>query len=186
MGYNFKMPKKSQQTNFADQELLKPKDSFGGSLLTSNPKTRRPLDSKLPIHLVLRSDWARMRLPKHFTKVNQTVRAVCKKHGVALYEYANVGNHLHMVIKIPQRRRWAAFIRELSGRIAQAAQSLAGQQKAQRKFWSQRPFTRVVRGWRKAFSIAKAYVRLNLYEAEGFISRKETKTLRDLREIWDP
>jgi hypothetical protein len=52
-------------------------------------------------------------------------------------------------------------------------------------FWALRPFTRIVRGWRKAFQIAKAYVELNLLEAEGFISRSEIKTLRDFRAIFD-
>ena len=34
---------------------------------------------------------------------------------------------------------------------------------------------------------ALEYVELNILEAEGFISRKETKTLRELRAIWgDP
>jgi REP element-mobilizing transposase RayT len=172
----------TKQGTFEGQK--KPKDSFGGSLLkNSHAKTRRPLDSKLPIHLAMRSDWAKMRLPKYFSKVNQTVREVCQKHGVSIYQYTNVGNHLHMIIKIPARPKWAAFIRELSGRIAQVAQDLGGKEKAKRKFWSKRPFTRIVGGWRRAFSMAKAYVRLNIYEAEAFISRKDTKTLRDLRAI---
>jgi REP element-mobilizing transposase RayT len=163
----------------------RPNDCFGGSLLkNSHAKTRRPLDSKLPIHLILRSVKGGMRLPKTFKAVNQTVDRVCKKHGVRLYQYANVGNHLHMLIKIPGVRRWAAFIRELSGRVAQMAQGLLGPQKGLPKFWMQRPYTRIVRGWRKAFQVAKEYVHLNFIEAEGFISRKETKTLKELRAIW--
>jgi REP element-mobilizing transposase RayT len=125
-----------------------------------------------------------MRLPKTFRSVNQTVDRVCKKHGVRLYKYANVGNHLHMLIKVPHVRRWAPFIRELTGRIAQVAQGLKGPQKGIPKFWKQRPFTRIVRGWRRAFHTAKEYINLNFLEAEGFISRQETKTLKDLRAIF--
>jgi hypothetical protein len=52
------------------------------------------------------------------------------------------------------------------------------------KYWKHRPFTRIVRGWRKAFRLACDYVELNILEAEGFISRRQTQTLRDLRAIW--
>lgn len=108
-----------------------------------------------------------------------------KKHGVTMYGYANVGNHLHMVIKIPARTRWSAYIRELTGRLAQAVQKLKGPAKANGAFWKQRPFTRIVRGWQKAFRKVLEYVELNFLEAEGFISRKQTKTLKDLRAIFD-
>jgi hypothetical protein len=89
-----------------------------------------------------------------------------------------------MLIKIPRRPRWAAFIRELTGRIAQVAQDLKGPQKGVEKFWKHKPFTRVVNGWKKAYRTAMEYVLLNRYEAEGFISRRETKTLKDLHAIW--
>lgn len=164
--------------------LGRPSDCFGGSLLkNSNAKVKRPLDSRLPVHLVLRSNFSMMRGIKAFALVNEAVREIARKHGVKLYEYANVGNHLHMVICVKKLRLWAAFIRELSGRVAQLAQGLKGPQKG-RKFWSQRPFTRIIRGWKKPFQIARQYVNLNFLEAEGFISRKETGTLKDLRAIF--
>lgn len=168
------------------QGLQRPKDTFGGMLLkNSHAKTKRPLDSKLPIHLVLRSELSALRLPKTFRGVNETVGNVCKKHGMKIYQYANVGNHLHILIKIPNVRRWPAFIRELTGRIAQQVQGITGQQKGLAKFWKQRPFTRIIRGWKKAYRIAKDYVMLNRLEAEGFISRQETKNLRELKTpIW--
>jgi REP element-mobilizing transposase RayT len=122
-----------------------------------------------------------MRLPKTLRDVNQIVGSTAKKHGVTIYRYANVGNHLHMVIKIPARTRWSAFIRELTGRIAH---KMHGFKKSEENFWLQRPFTRVIRGWRKAFQTALQYVELNHLEADGFISRKDTKTLKDLRAIW--
>jgi len=142
--------------------------------LTSHPKVKRPLDSKLPTHLVLRSARSSMRKPQHLLKVNQIVRKACQKHGVKLYEYANVGNHLHLLIKLRNRPFWAAFIRELTGRIAQLTKSQ----------WLHRPFTRIVRGWRKVYQTAREYVRLNVLEADGHISRRETKSLADLRKIF--
>ena len=155
--------------------LEKPGTCFGGSLLKgNNPNGQRPLESKLPIHLILKAKESRMRLPKHFGKIGKIVDSSCKRHGVKVYEYANVGNHLHLLIKIRTRRSWAAFIRELTGRIALATKI----------GWLYRPYTRIVGGWRKAFQTMKEYIHLNWLEAEGFINRKQTKTLKDLRAIW--
>lgn len=172
-GYNH--PMKQAQLAFKAKEFQKPGTSFGGDLLkNSHAKTKRPLDSKLPTHLVLRATESKLRLPKNFSKVGAEVGRVAKKHGVRIYNYANVGNHLHLLIKLRNRASWAAFIRELTGRLAQLF----------RLRWRRRPFTRVVAGWRKPFQIAKEYVTLNLWEAEGFISRKQTRTLKDLRAIF--
>jgi len=133
------MARSKYQTTF--EGLQAPKDPFGGAQLKSHPKRKRPLDSKLPTHLVLRAQRSTMRSPKAFMTVNQLVHRISRKHGVKVYEYANVGNHLHILIKLRTRSAWSAFIRELTGRIAQ----LTGTQ------WLHRPYTRIIRGWRKAF-----------------------------------
>jgi hypothetical protein len=44
------------------------------------------------------------------------------------------------------------------------------------RFWSQRPFTRIV-SWGKDFNSVLTYVKLNSLEALGFLSRKFTKAL---------
>jgi hypothetical protein len=90
-----------------------------------------------------------------------------------MYEYANVGNHLHLLIKLPHIRAWKAFIREVTGRIALFARRSGGRQKRVQPFWRHRPFTRIVRGWKKAYRLAKDYVVLNQLEGEGLISRRE-------------
>jgi REP element-mobilizing transposase RayT len=147
----------------------------------------RPLDSKLPVHLVLRSHKSAMRLLKTIKVVDRQVARTCKRHGIRLYQYANVGNHLHLLIKIPRRQRWAPFIRELTGRLAQLVRNQIG---FEGDFWTQRPFTRIVLGWQRAFQIAKDYVRLNALEADHKITGPELKFLRSLRALiqssgWD-
>lgn len=161
--------KRPKQSTF--EGLNAPNQVFGGALLTSHPKTKRPLDSKLPTHLVLRAQRSAMRNPKYYLKVNQIVRTVCAKHGVRLYEYANVGNHLHLLLKLRTRRSWAAFIRELTGRIAQLTKVK----------WVHRPFTRIVSGWKKAYRIVREYVELNRRDADGLISKLELIFLRELQ-----
>lgn len=113
------MPKRSKQLEFVGAGLKKPDVRFGGSLLgKSNPKRKRSLDSKRPIHLVLRANQSGMRSPRTHVGVNRLMTSTAQKYGVTIYEYANVGNHLHAVIRLKRLDRWAAFIRELTGRIA--------------------------------------------------------------------
>lgn len=181
MVYNQPMSSRKRQQEFVGEGFAKPKDSFGGETIRGNARSARPLDSKLPIHLTLRASKSVLRTPKYFGVVERLIAGVARKHGVRVYKHANVGNHMHLVIKIPHVRRWAAFIRELTGRIGLALKSLMGGQ----KLWAFLPHTRVVRGWKKAFGIVKEYIELNQWEAEGIISRKDIKTLKDLRAIFD-
>jgi REP element-mobilizing transposase RayT len=172
----------SRQLSLSDKIFNKPKDVFGGSLLTSNPKVKRPLHSKLPILLTLRAEKSCLRKLGALHRVNKLVYFVAKRHGVRIYKYSNVGNHLHLLIKIPHVHRWAAFIRELTGRIAQ---ELIGELKLpdQLRFWKFRPHTRIVRGWQKAYRIAKEYIYLNQLEADGCIDRKQIHNLRALKQL---
>lgn len=172
---------------FRFQGFEKANDYFGGSLLNgNNPKVKRPLESKLPVHLTLRACKGGMRLPRTLSTVDKIVWETAKRHGIKIYRYANVGNHLHIVLKISHIYRWSAFIRELTGRIASVMREFNITNTGE-KFWLHRPFTRIVRGWKKAYRHVCEYVHLNVLEAEGFINRRETRTLRDLHEIWkDP
>ncbi len=175
------MARKAQQ-EFSGEGFQKPGDCFGGALLKrGNPKCARPLESKLPIHLTLRATKSVLRLPKTYSLVNKLIYAVARKHGVKIYKLANVGNHLHLAIKIPKVGRWPAFIRELTGRIGLALKALMKGV----SLWKFRPHTRIIHGWRKAFRTVKEYIELNQWEAKGFISRKDIKTLKDLRLIFD-
>ena len=162
-----------KQTTFAN--LARPNLNFGGSLLNANtnPKRARPLDTKRPLHVVLKAERSTMRTPRNFARVNALVLTTAKRYGVRVYEYANAGNHLHILIKLPRRPAWARFIRALTGRLAQAVGVR----------WLHRPFTRVVAGWRRAYQIVKDYVILNRWEAEGIASRTEVARLRELRRL---
>jgi REP element-mobilizing transposase RayT len=124
-----------------------------------------------------------MRAPNTHVGVNRIATSVARKYQVKLYEYANLGNQIHSVIKIPRGQTWAGLIRELTGRIALYMKRNGRAVKGQ-KFWKYRPHTRLIQSWRQAFRAAKQYEVLNQLDAEGFISRKETKTLADLRQIF--
>lgn len=124
-----------------------------------------------------------MRKPKAFGRVNAQVYKTAKKYGIKIYEFANVGNHLHLLIRLPHVYRWAPFIRELSGQISAGMQDLKGPTKGE-KYWASRPFTRIIRSWRKAYKDVKDYIVMNEWEAAGHIRRKDWKRLADLRAIF--
>jgi REP element-mobilizing transposase RayT len=179
------MAKRRSQLGFEGASFQK-KICFGGSLLKGNAREKRPIDTKMPLHLVLRAqvDKGRSMLsPVCYNEIHSTIKNTAKKYGVTLYDYANVGNHLHFLIRVTNRHVWGAFIRELTGRIAQITQGISGREKG-RKFWIHKPFTRVVQGWGKAFKLMKEYITLNLWEATGNLPRKEFKTLKQLREFY--
>lgn len=94
---------------------------FGGSLLKGNPKIQRPLSPKKPLHLVLKSKWTfgeKSMLTRQNSKiVDQIIRKQAKTFGVRLYHLVNVGNHLHLVVKIEDRKLYRKFIRAISGLI---------------------------------------------------------------------
>lgn len=179
------MAKRNKQLAFKGHGLERPKDTFGGHSFKTNAKSKRPISSKLPVHLVMRTDGRKfsMRKPKAFILVDRIVYRTAKKYGVKIYEFANVGNHLHVLIKLRHVRDWAGFIRELSGRISQEMQSLRGPQKGE-NFWPFRPFTRVVASWRKAYQDCRDYVILNRLEGDGHIKRADTRRLSELSALF--
>ena len=150
---------------------------FGGSLTrTRRGRTARPFSSKEPIHIVFRSSRAKGALSlRHHTRLNHVNRlfgAICREHGIKIHEFANVGNHLHALVRIPSRRIYLRWIRKVTARIACLATGARKGVKAG-KFWDFRPYTRIVKGW-KGFKIARDYVYLNHLEAIGVVQRRVT------------
>ena len=169
------MPRQNQQLKFQDPSLKAIKQ-FGGALLKkSNAKTKRPLSTKHAIHVVLRSSKAKgewsLRSLKNQKTVEKLTRNLAKKYSIKIYEYANVGNHLHLLIKLNNRFTFNPFIRALSGSIALKVTGSNKLKALKEKFWDYRPWTRVVE-WKKAYSIAKDYVIQNHLEVMGLIPYK--------------
>jgi len=168
------------------QLLLIPeaKKVFGGSLSKGNPKGRRPLASKAPLHLVLKANrgfGARSMLhPDHVKKVNACVRKQADATGIRLYHFVNVGNHLHLVVKIHDRKQFRVFILAVTGLIArQMLGAERGPGKLGRGFgagtgdrvglakteaaagyWIRRPFTRVA-SWGRDYNGLGQYMLKN-------------------------
>jgi len=175
----YRLSRKNQLQMLENQPL-----AYGGELLKSRKGREhgRPLDTKSSMHLVLRSSQARgpwsFKRPKNERRVSTVVYKFAKKYGVRIYSVANVGNHLHMQIKLSNRYTYAPFIRAVTSAIAMAVtgrsrwsqgeeRNLSRSQNHRRlKFWDYRPYTRIVRGLRAVLTL-QDYIQVNKWEGEG-------------------
>jgi REP element-mobilizing transposase RayT len=95
---------------------------FGGALLEGKRKSLRPLSTRDPVHLVMRSTFAKG--PDSFLAkrnrggIDKYISIFAKRFQIRVYQRAIVGNHIHLVIRFPHRNQYKAFIKALSGKIA--------------------------------------------------------------------
>lgn len=187
------------------------KSAYGGELQKRRAGRAhgRPLSTRETMHLVLRSTKAKGAWSFLRGRNDATVRAIISKfadrYGVRVVSMANVGNHLHLQIKLASRFTYFPFIRAVTGGIAMAitGSSRWSKESAQRpelsrrevskradesicekaggsreKFWDRRPFTRIVRSF-VAYKNLKNYVRINALESLGF-SKAEARQMLEV------
>jgi hypothetical protein len=101
--------------------------SFGGVLSPvsgkewgSNPKTARPVAVKQAMHVVLRSSLARdhRSLLLHDRTIQRMLQRLAKRFHIRLYDIANSGNHLHLILRLPYREALSPFLKAATGLIA--------------------------------------------------------------------
>jgi hypothetical protein len=163
---------------------LESSKSFGGSLLAGKRKARRPISTKHAMHLVLNSQQVLKNgsFLKHRKLIEATVGRATKKFGVKVYRLAVARDHIHMVIKVGSRASYAFFIQFTSGLLALKLKFEKGA-----KFWSHRPFTRIVE-WGRDFKRTCEYVMMNELESMRWITyqprgRGSSKKRRLLDEV---
>ena len=164
------------------QKLFKEKfqNQYGGEL-RKKAKNRgyRPLSSKDSIHVVLRSSQAKgewsFRHKNNFNRVGEFLTKISNKYGIKLISVANVGNHLHLHVRIPNRTLYKSWIRGLTAGIAIIVTRMNKFKKLEKRFWDYRPFTRVVQSF-KAMLNLKDYIEINKLEGGG-IARIHAVTL---------
>jgi len=164
---------KTRQLSFQDPRMKKV-FAFGGELLKkAKNRHARPISTKHPLHLCLRSSQAKgewsFQHPKNWKKVSSLCRNFASKNGISILELANSGNHLHLLMRVRNRQAYLRFIRSLSGALALAVTGSNKTKSLKNKFWDYRPFTRVVEGLRN-FLTARDYVCLNQMEAIGVLT----------------
>ena len=107
-----------------------------------------------PMHIVLRF-YARARgawsLRRRRTEVGIRVvlRALARRHGVRVYEFAVTSNHLHAVLRAKTRAQFQAFLRAFAGVVARLATG-ARRGHPVGRFWDDLAYSRVLH-WGREF-----------------------------------
>lgn len=128
-------------------------------------KSRRPLSTRHPIHLVMHADSSELR--KREREFQRHWHRFARQFGVNTYRLVMNSNHVHAVIRLHELKSYSRFIQALTGTLA-------------RKFalrWRERPVTRLV-NWGKDFKRLCQYVKLNFLEANSFLAYQSQRTRR--------
>jgi REP element-mobilizing transposase RayT len=191
------MSRKIQQSLFDQRgkrgrKPKKPLGHFGGIYLKNyNPKSVRPMDSKKALHLVLKSSQAvgerSFGSDKLKTKIWDIICDHAEQKDITIYNYANGGNHLHLLLRAKNRDDYNAFIRSITGLIARLVGNSEKGKPLKKKFWDARPFSRVVSFAKKEFNNIKAYLLRNILEAIGWIPyiTRDRRLPKELRQLLD-
>ena len=169
---------KAKQLSLFKKKIIR---QFGGALLKGNAKMARPLSTKEAVHLVLKSAQAigtkSMLHTYNVSKIDEIIRTHARLCRIRIYHLVNVGNHLHLVIKLDDRKEFSKFIRVITGLIARhvlkSQRGAAGESKAagyeKNQFWVARPFTRLI-AWGRDYEHITRYMKKNINDAKrGFI-----------------
>lgn len=142
------LPRMAKQLSFFRQS----RSTVHGGKPQKGRKLERPLAKKHPIHLVLKSSrakgsWSFLSFRNRIW-IEATLRSKAKKFGVKINDFANIGNHLHLKVRIHNRENFQHFLRALTSVIAR---KITGARKGNKRgpFWDHLAFTRVLRSWRE-------------------------------------
>ena len=169
-----KTKQKTKQLDFFKKE----KASYGGVLRSARRGRQgaRKLSTQHSMHMVLRSTKAKatwsFALPKNRQKIAQIITKHAKRNFITIISLANVGNHLHLHIKLQHRAGYKAFVRAVTGAIALtvmgASKTQAQVQAHKDRFWDYRPFTTIITSFRHFLSM-QDYMQINRLEGLGFV-----------------
>src|SRR5437868_4207923 len=162
------------------------KKEFGGSLLEGKRKVARPLSTKVPIHLILKSKGLPSSTDKPTKKctlfnprnreLKKIIRTYANKYQITIYDMALNWSHIHLAVRIPSRAAYLAFIRTLTAKLIFYFSRLIKQKLT--GLFSLRPYTRIL-SWGRELKTVLDYIILNQLEAQGIITRKKTHKRAD-------
>jgi hypothetical protein len=175
-----KVAKFNKNLEFIKRPIL----AYGGDLRKkSKNRGHRPLVFRSgSVHICLRSTKAvgnhSFRCSSLRKKVDVFVRSFSARKGVHILSIANVGNHIHLHVKLTNTTLYRAWIRGLSSGLAMLSMGLEGFKKLKeegKRFWDQRPYSRVVQSFQH-FLNTKAYIEINNLESMG-MSRNQAQLM---------
>lgn len=129
------------------------------------------------MHVVLKTqlakgEWSFLKGARR-QQIKNLVMQVADQFHVKLLSGANVGNHIHLHLKFSKHAQYKAFIRVLTARIAflvtkaSKVKPLVDSQGRKLSFWTQRPVTRFVHGFKDCLRIEN-YLGINRLEGYGW------------------
>ena len=139
--------------------------AHGGAVRRGRRKLERPVSTRRPMHVVLSSERARgaWSLRRHERTVREALRKMAHRFGVRVYEFANVGSHLHLLVRVRRRDAFQAFLRSFAGIVARRVTG-AKRGRPAGPFFSGLAWSRVV-AWGRDYLGVRHYVFRN--EIEG-------------------
>lgn len=152
----------------------------------------RPLAVRKTMHVVMRASVAMgprsFRARENRQKIDEILRIHALKNSIRLISYANVGNHLHLHLKLAHREGYKRFIRAVTAAIAMHVMkwnrwTMEGGGGERGKFWDFRPYTNVVMSW-AGFLKLRDYIEVNQYEGMGIPRKTSEALVRSFRHLW--
>ena len=145
----------------------------GGTKTIGHRKEKRPLSTKHAIHLVLKSKKAfgDRSFLRHRKAIGGILATYAEKYGVAIKDSVNMGNHIHLKIKIAERKAFANFLRTVTALIARLVTAAT---KAHRfgRFWDGIPFTRILKTSFEEFGLRGYFAANRVERRHGYEQRE--------------
>jgi REP element-mobilizing transposase RayT len=141
--------------------------AHGGEHGFGRRKVERPVSTRRAMHLTLHSERARgsWSLLRHQAMVRAALRICARRSGVRVYDFANVGSHLHLLIRARKRVDFQAFLRSFAGVVARAITGARrGRPVPGGRFWSTSAWSRIV-AWGRDYWGVRRYIFRNQIEA---------------------
>lgn len=150
---------------------LSEKPYFGGELLKGRRRSRRPINTALALHIVIRASLAKGKLSflNFHDPISNALNEMSHRHQVRLYKWANSGNHIHLLIRATHRNNYRKFIRGVTSIIWQIVVKSTGAMPKKGGFWDHRPFSRIV-SWGRDYIGVTNYILKNTLEALKIIA----------------
>jgi REP element-mobilizing transposase RayT len=150
---------------------LSVRSEYGGSLAPGRRKMARPIATRRPMHLVLCSTRAKgpwsLRRRDTDARIRSAMRALAQRSGIRVYQFANAGTHLHLLVRTKRRDQLQTFLRAFAGITARLATGARKGRPAGR-FWDLIAYSRILH-WGREFIAVRAYLIRNELEACGLI-----------------
>jgi REP element-mobilizing transposase RayT len=139
----------------------------GGDERVGRRKIERPVSTRRPMHVTLHSGKARghWSLRRHERAVREALRECAARHRIKVYDFANVGSHVHLLIRARRRPDFQAFLRSFAGIVARnVTGARRGLPLRAGPFWSGLAWSRVVT-WGREYGAVRRYIFHNQVEA---------------------